>query len=117
MTRHTMADHPAQAPEIFCTMLMLSNRGKESVAVMSVLTTYLSHSAALLMSIFVEGEHALLPHEVHCFLSVWKGVLYADAIVLLHCVEEAVRLGVQPACIKAAPTYTWSAPAHHQSHA
>ena len=54
------------------------------------------------MAIFVEGEHALGAHQVHALLRIWKGVLYPDAIVLLHSIKELVGLRIQSASVQAA---------------
>lgn len=51
------------------------------------LVSDLAHSAALLVTIFVEGEHALCPDQVHALLSIREGVLYPDAVVLLHSIK------------------------------
>ena len=62
----------------------------------------LAHTAALLVTVLVEGEHALGAHELGRLGRVRESVLDADAIVLLHLVEQAIRLRVQPPRVQAA---------------
>ena len=56
----------------------------------------LANAAALLVSVLVEGEHALLAHQLGHRVLVGEGELDLDVEVLLDVVEELVRLGVQP---------------------
>eukprot|EP00982_Pelagococcus_subviridis_P001204 9670-Pelagococcus_subviridis.AAC.3 len=49
-----------------------------------------------LVAVLVEGEHALLVHELHDRVLVRERELDLDPEVLLHVVEELVRLRVQP---------------------
>ncbi len=67
--------------------------------------TCLADAAALGVSVGVEGEQALGAHQVLYFLCIREGVLDVDAIVLLHSVKQAVRLGVQAARVQAARQY------------
>lgn len=52
------------------------------------------------MAVLVEGEHALFSHEVHGLLGVWEGVLDANAVVLLHFVEQPVCLRIEAARVQ-----------------
>ncbi len=63
---------------------------------------YLAYAATLLVAILVEREHALGTHEVHGLLCIWKGVLDANAVVLLNTTKQLVRLLVQPSRVQAA---------------
>lgn len=66
------------------------------------LRTHLADPAALLVSVLVEGEHALGAHQLHRLLGIREGVLDADAVVLLNSVKQLVRLGVEAASVQAA---------------
>ena len=70
------------------------------------LLLHLAHTAALLVTVIVEGEHALCPDQVHALLSIREGVLYPDAIVLLHSIKQLVSLWVQTASIQTAACIT-----------
>ena len=63
---------------------------------------HLTNSAALLVTIIVEREHALGANQVHALLSIWEGVLYPDAIVLLNSIKELVCLWIESASVQAA---------------
>ena len=63
---------------------------------------HLSDSAALLVPILIEWEHALLPDKIHCFLGIWKRVFYPDVVPLFHIIKELVSLGIEPSCVKTA---------------
>lgn len=63
-------------------------------------SAHLADSAAFLVAIVVEGEHALGAHKVHALLSIWKSVLYSNAIMLLHGIKQLVSLRIQSASVK-----------------
>ena len=62
----------------------------------------LAHTAAFLVAVIIEGEHALGPDQVHALLCVREGVLYSDAIMLLHSVKKLVCLRIQPTSVQTA---------------
>ena len=68
----------------------------------------LAHTAAFLVTIIIEGEHALGPDQVHALLCVREGVLYSDAVMLLHSIKELVCLRVQPTSVQTAGKYAYS---------
>lgn len=63
--------------------------------------SHLSHAAALLVAVLVEGEQAFGSHEGLHLAGVREQVLDVNAVMLLHGVEELVGLSVQPPCVEA----------------
>lgn len=72
----------------------------------------LAHTAALLVPILIEREHALGSNQVHALLRIREGVLDPDAIVLLHSIKQLVRLSIQATSVQTAVTYVQSCPAY-----
>jgi hypothetical protein len=62
---------------------------------------HLAHPAALLVAVLVEGEEALGPHQSLHLAGVREHVLDAGAVVLLHLIEELVRLRVEASRVQA----------------
>lgn len=66
--------------------------------------TYLANAAALLVTVLVEGEEALLVDEFGDLCGLREGVLDLDAVVLLYLCVEAVGLGVETARVESEDT-------------
>ncbi len=64
--------------------------------------SHLPHAAALAVAILVEGEHAFLTNQLHGLRCIRERVLNANAVVLLHGVEQLVGFSVQPPGVEAA---------------
>lgn len=67
-----------------------------------VTAAHLAHSAALLVPVLIEGEHALGSHQFNTFLCIRKGVLNSKSIMFLHSVKDLVCFGIQAASVQTA---------------
>jgi hypothetical protein len=66
---------------------------------------HLADPAALLVTILIEGEHALGSDQLNGLLGIRESVLDVNTIVLLDSIEQLVCLRVQTASVQAASCY------------